>query len=131
MMAVWQWIAGVPVKLRQGQAHATLLASKPAHERSDGWPAVRRAHILKESRCMACGGVTHLEVHHLWPFHLYPERELDPTNLITLCEQPGRFCHLVFGHYYDFKKFNPHCREDVLWWSTRLHDILGERTDGL
>ena len=66
--------------------------------RSPGWPAVERAHLSKEPRCQWCGGAATLQVHHIEPFHLFPAKELDPTNLITLCMDPARECHYRRGH---------------------------------
>jgi hypothetical protein len=52
-------------------------------------------------------------VHHIAPFHLEPDLELEESNLITLCEKPGHDCHFVFGHFHDWYDFNPSVREDV------------------
>jgi 5-methylcytosine-specific restriction protein A len=83
--------------------------------RSGKWPAVQAAHIKAHPYCAACGAKddahTGLNVHHILPYHLYPEHELDPLNLVTLCEPKGdkwsRFCHLALGHRGDFKSFEP------------------------
>jgi 5-methylcytosine-specific restriction enzyme A len=47
------------------------------------------------------------------PFHVHPELELDDANLITLCEKPGHDCHFVFGHFHDWKRWNPDVVADV------------------
>jgi hypothetical protein len=47
---------------------------------------------------MACSTTKNLEVHHIEPVHVNPDRELDSYNLITLCETPSAFCHYIFGH---------------------------------
>lgn len=52
---------------------------------------------------MACGSCTKPEVHHIVPVHLNPDLELDPENLITLCD---KYCHFVFGHLMDYKSWN-------------------------
>lgn len=88
----------------------------PGHFRSAGWPAAERAHLHREPRCRACGGVTDLNVHHVRPFHLYPELELDPENLVTLC----RYCHLVFGHFHDWSSFNPEAIADADHYRRRV-----------
>lgn len=80
--------------------------------RSDRWPRVRRAHLLHEPTCQACGTLDKLEVHHIHPFHIHPELELDQANLITLCEKPGHDCHFVFGHFHNWKRWNPNVRSD-------------------
>jgi 5-methylcytosine-specific restriction endonuclease McrA len=83
------------------------------NKRSDQWPKVRAAHLLKENWCRNCGTINRLEVHHVQPFHLHPELELDPTNFITLCEDStdGAECHLKVGHLGNWKNFNPQVRE--------------------
>jgi hypothetical protein len=43
------------------------------------------------------------------PFHIRPNLELDPSNLITLC----RGHHLYVGHNGNWKLWNPRVREDA------------------
>lgn len=81
------------------------------HPRSPHWSAVRDAFV-KSKCCAACGRKDKLNVHHILPFHLYPARELDPANLIVLCEG-STACHLTLGHLGDWKRFNPHVVEDA------------------
>lgn len=70
-----------------------------AAERSPKWPAARRRHLKKHPECAACGSRVGLQVHHVVPFHKAPELELDPGNLITLCESVGGLeCHELLGH---------------------------------
>jgi len=82
------------------------------HPRSPHWPAVEKAHLKREGFCRYCGGVNRLQVHHVKPFHLHPEDELNQANLITLCEdsKDGIECHLHIGHLGNWKLFNPHVR---------------------
>jgi 5-methylcytosine-specific restriction endonuclease McrA len=56
--------------------------------RSPKWPKFRK-QFLKGKACAACGKTDKLQLHHIHPFHLFPERELDETNVIPLCEGPG------------------------------------------
>lgn len=79
--------------------------------RSSKWPTVRKHHIAKEPVCQYCGNTDELEVHHMAPFHLHPDRELDDSNLITLCEYSTRECHLKQGHLGNWKEFNPDIRK--------------------
>lgn len=88
--------------------------------RSGRWAAVRRQHLEREPSCVACGRSRSLDVHHIKPVHRYPELELDPGNLITLCSEP---CHLVHGHLLDWKRDNPHVREDAVRYWKRLKDF--------
>jgi 5-methylcytosine-specific restriction endonuclease McrA len=82
-------------------------------ERSPHWPAVQHHHIQQFPTCEACGGNVNLNVHHKQPFHLYPELELEPSNLITLCMDGDKDCHIKLGHGSNFKAYNPNVVEDV------------------
>jgi hypothetical protein len=71
----------------------------PTIARSGGWNALRKRHLAKQPTCQACGKKSQLAVHHIIPLHVDKTKELDPTNLITLCENPhSTFCHYTFGH---------------------------------
>lgn len=76
--------------------------------RSAQWRSARAEHLKKEPACMACGRAVDLEVHHIIPVAVNPNRELDPDNLITLC---GDRCHLVFGHFMNYHCYNPDVRK--------------------
>jgi cytochrome c553 len=80
-----------------------------ASERSGQWRGVRDAYVAAHPTCEACGDKDAVQVHHVLPFHLWPEKELDPTNLITLCPR----CHIALGHLGDFRAFNPLVRQDA------------------
>lgn len=71
--------------------------------RSPKWSSVRKEHLISQPNCAACGRNKKLEVHHIEPVHINPDRELDPSNLITLCDDP---CHFLFGHLMDYKSWN-------------------------
>lgn len=71
--------------------------------RSPKWTSVRKEHLNSQPTCAACGKDKKLEVHHIEPVHINPDRELDPSNLVTLCADP---CHLLFGHLTDWKSWN-------------------------
>ncbi len=85
---------------------------RPRHK---DWPDLRAAHLLKEPHCKACGGTDGLEVHHQFPVHAFPEKELDPFNLLTLCRTgPGGMnCHLVLGHGGAWRDWNPLAPQDA------------------
>lgn len=77
--------------------------------RSPKWSSVRKKHLNNNGTCAVCGRTKKLEVHHIRPVHLFPDLELDPSNLITLCADP---CHLMFGHLMDFKSWNKEIEKD-------------------
>lgn len=59
--------------------------------------------------CAACGDTKNVEVHHKVPVHVARSLELEPTNLITLCEDgadgfPG--CHFRLGHLGNWFNYN-------------------------
>lgn len=84
---------------------------RPQFGRSGQWPAVRRRHLKFYPTCAACGGTRSLEVHHLIPYHLAPELELDYGNLLTLCEHNK--CHYRVGHRYSWTHYNPNASVDA------------------
>jgi hypothetical protein len=91
-------------------------------KRNPKWPTVRKYHLKANPACAVCGGKEVLEVHHKLPFHLNPTLELDPDNLITLCESKknGVTCHLFFGHCGDYKSFNKNVEEDAKSWCDKI-----------
>jgi 5-methylcytosine-specific restriction protein A len=91
-------------------------------KRSSKWPAARARHIKANPVCAVCGGAKKLEVHHVKPFHLHPELELDPNNFVTLCESKsfGVVCHLFCGHLGSYKTFNVDVKADAAVWKTKL-----------
>lgn len=79
--------------------------------RSGAWPALVHRLMNEHPYCAACGvtalelstnGAGHLIGHHKVPFHLDATLELDPSNIIILCESWGyRCCHNFIGHLGD------------------------------
>jgi 5-methylcytosine-specific restriction endonuclease McrA len=89
--------------------------------RSGKWSGVRDAWVKDHPTCAACGVGGLVHVHHIKPFHLYPELELDRGNLITLCP----WCHYNLGHDPDgywgperpsWSKYNPNIRQQAAKW---------------
>ena len=85
--------------------------------RSGKWPAVMRAHLKVQPRCAACGCGEGNQVHHIRPFHVVPDSELDPTNLITLCPR----CHLFVGHLGTWASWNAEVVADAAVWLRKIH----------
>jgi hypothetical protein len=96
--------------------------------RSGQWPRVRDEHLQREGCCQVCGGKSELNVHHIRPYHLFPKLELDPDNLITLCEGSTVNCHILFGHLLNWASYNRHVVEDAKEWRSKI--IQRPRTVG-
>lgn len=90
----------------------------PMVARSPLWDDARLVHLRREPECRACGTKDSLEVHHVEPVHVRPERELDPTNLITFC----RRCHLFVGHLGLWASWNRDVRFDAGYWRKRIQE---------
>lgn len=70
---------------------AIILCSGRRHR---WWRKVRKQHLKDNPECSVCFTRKKLEVHHIIPFDVNPEKELDPDNLSTLCHRH----HFTIGH---------------------------------
>lgn len=91
--------------------------------RSPKWKQVRKLHLSKQPNCMVCGSSYKPEVHHIIPVHADPSKELDPENLITLCD---KYCHFIFGHLMNWWSYNPNIIEDAKIFSSKISLSRGE-----
>lgn len=91
------------------------LADKPHAKRDKHWGTARKEWLKEHPTCAACGGRKHIEVHHLIPVHVDKRRELDPTNLMTLC----RLHHEVIGHFSDWYSWNSEASDDARFYLSR------------
>lgn len=102
-------------------------------KRSPHWGTVRDAHLKKHPHCAVCGNTRKQNVHHIQPFHLRPDLELDPSNLITLCESRASMnCHIIFGHCDNWRLINPNVVMDTDKWRHKLkaaHERRKQRQD--
>ena len=73
------------------------------------WDAWLKA-FLRGKSCIVCGQRDGLTGHHVIPFHLRPDLELDQANVVPICSDR---CHIVFGHFNDYRLDNPRVREDA------------------
>lgn len=71
------------------------------------WKKLRNQFIQEQPFCQMCHTTKKLEVHHIYPWHLFPEKRYDKTNLITLCNH----CHFYFGHFGNWKNYNENIKE--------------------
>lgn len=93
-------------------------------KRSSDWRKIRKEHLKKHPCCAVCGSSKKLNVHHILPYHICPDMELDPENLVTLCEggkYKGLNCHLLIGHLCSYRKTNPSVKSDVAEWNAKLN----------
>lgn len=84
--------------------------------RSPDWREVRNNFIRYNNKCVVCNTQKGLECHHKFPFHEFPELELNPQNLTTLCKR----CHLFIGHLGDYKCYNKAINEDITIWNKKI-----------
>lgn len=82
--------------------------------RDPRWRFVRRRHLERQPRCLACGTHLDLEVHHIADYSTYPSLELDPNNLMTLCGLEANGCHFTIGHNRNWRRINPAALFDAL-----------------
>ena len=102
-----------------------ILGKTDGRKRSPKWREVRGEFLKENPSCAACGGTKKLEVHHVVPFHIDPSRELDTTNLMTLCRRKkyGIHCHLNLGHKGNYRDFN----DDVVEMAAAMLEYLESR----
>lgn len=95
----------------------------PGSRRSPDWPEARDSYLEENNRCFVCGSKKNLEVHHIIPFHIAPDLELNKNNFIVLCESrkyKALICHLLIGHLGNYRRFNFSVVEDALEWHHKL-----------
>lgn len=106
-------------------ARGALRERKKA-KRSPEWATARRHWLKVNGFCASCYSMNRLQVHHIMPFHLKPELELDPNNFITLCMDKNE-CHLRIGHGDDWQSYNPFVVQDAAIFqhipSTKRKDV--------
>ena len=111
-----QWMQKI---IGLGEYSAERLGSEA---RSPQWSGVRNDFLKEHPTCAICGGTKKLTVHHRQPFHTDKSRELDKSNLITLCEGAGNGNHhLLFGHFGNYAtKWNTKLDADCTLWLPRF-----------
>jgi hypothetical protein len=98
-------------------------------KRSPDWRDVRKAHLNHHPNCACCGSSKKVEVHHIVPFHVAPDQELNPNNLISLCENKkyGINCHLLLGHLGNYRNINPSVVGDVMYIGNKIGKVQWEQ----
>lgn len=85
--------------------------------RSPLWNNTKREFAkLHEKVCPICGTRKRIELHHIFPFHLFSHLENDFKNLMWFC----RDCHYRFAHLFSWRSYNFNIREDARIWSEKI-----------
>ncbi len=63
-----------------------------------------------EKYCHICGSTKKIELHHIIPRHIAPDKILDESNLLPLCH----CCHFKFAHFEDWDDWNPNILENAI-----------------
>ena len=79
-------------------------------KRSSKWSALEKSFKKQFPTCACCRTNKKVQIHHIVPFHVSPELELEPTNLISLC-MSKRMCHLQIAHCGSFRKWTENIRQ--------------------
>lgn len=110
-ISAWSvWLSAVSSWLRHLLDPGSLGAA-----RSPKWEEFKKEYAKTHLPvCAVCGGTSQLNLHHLKPFHVFPELELDPANVIWLCNAKRH--HIEIGHLGNFQSINPHGLSDVNLW---------------
>lgn len=87
--------------------------------RSSKWPKLRKEFLKAYPTCAACGSNKDLEVHHIVPVSIDPSKELQYSNLITLCSKP---CHFLFGHLNNYKSYNKDVIKDCSYFLYKINN---------
>ncbi len=93
--------------------------------RSPFWKSTEKNHLKLFPNCASCGEHRLVQVHHIFPFHLYPKLELVESNLISLCM--WNRCHYYKGHGFDWQLFNRNIIADAKYCLDMLARIKGNK----
>jgi len=84
-----------------------------------------KEHLKNHPHCAVCGYLPkfgHNEVHHIIPVSVDPSLKNDPENLVTLCHH----CHKRFGHFSNWKYWNPDLRKITRNFSIGMEMLSAE-----
>lgn len=85
-------------------------------KRSPKWRQTKKAFAKFSPKICPCGSKKRIQLHHVIPFHIAPELELDFSNLIWLCSK----CHLLIAHLRFFPSWNEDVRKDMEWLKQKI-----------
>lgn len=84
--------------------------------RSPGWEKFAKAFLANYPHCVVCKTAKSCVPHHVEPYHLRPDLELDSDNLVTLCPPH----HLLFGHFMEWRSYNLNVRHDAAFYANKI-----------
>ena len=90
------------------RAMSVVAGASSESKRSPHWPTVRNKFAAEHPECCVCSAKTQV-IHHVETFATHPDKELDPDNLVALCDR----CHLLIGHLGNFQNVNPDVRKHI------------------
>jgi 5-methylcytosine-specific restriction endonuclease McrA len=83
--------------------HYLNLTAKDGASLNCSWQKCKREFFKTvPKRCVMCGYKKEIQLHHVIPRHICPERAVDHTNLIALC----RDCHFHSAHMNNYHNYN-------------------------
>ena len=83
-------------------------------KRSPKWSALQKQLVKEHPFCSACLKTKNLIAHHKKPFSLFPELELEKSNILILCEGSVVNCHFLWGHcFLNWKSYNENVERDI------------------
>ena len=88
-------------------------------KRSSDWPKFKKEYeVTHPKRCALCNTDKQVELHHIFPVSLFPEKELDPENVVWLCEKFSH--HLFCGHLGSYRSYNKNVILDCKIWRNKI-----------
>ena len=88
--------------------------------RDKRWAKESRQFLADNPHCVVCGTTDYCVVHHVKPFHLFPELEMDWRYWRTVCETPSHNDHFAVGHLFNWSRYNQEFDE----LAKRIKDLL-------
>ncbi len=84
--------------------------------RHPSWRRVSKEWLRLNPGCAVCGTENGCVPHHIYPVHVFPDKELDCLNLITLCPPH----HLFIAHLMSWQSWNEDVVQDARAWARKI-----------
>ncbi len=105
--------------------HAALCAAvmpAPTTPHDSKFERLAEEHKKISPACLICGSTENCDVHHLFPWEMFPDKRYEPKFFRTLCRNPGCQGHLIAGHCGDWKAWSQHTDTDIVYLKARRHE---------